>query len=83
VLKTYVMMLNDYVMSMSLILLVLRLLIAHNWDFKSLILKISLFSISVHIIVNKINCTQGPWVYRSTPIMNKVMFAILSRWIGV
>jgi mannose/fructose/N-acetylgalactosamine-specific phosphotransferase system component IID len=63
VLKTHVMMLNDLMImfiSLSLILLVLRLLTAHNWDLKSLILETSLFSISVHIMVNKINCTQGP-----------------------
>jgi hypothetical protein len=62
VLKTHVMMLNDLMimfMSLSLILLALRLLTAHNWDLKSLILKTSLFFISVHIMVNKINCTQG------------------------
>jgi hypothetical protein len=47
VLKTYIMMLNDLMimfMSLSLILLALRLLIAHNWDLKSLILETSLFS---------------------------------------
>jgi hypothetical protein len=63
VLKTYVIMLNDLMimlMSLSLILLALRLLTIHNWDLKSLILKTSLFSISVHIMMNKINCTQGP-----------------------
>jgi hypothetical protein len=45
VLKTYVMMLNDLMimfMSLSLILLALSLLTAHNWDIKSLILKINL-----------------------------------------
>jgi hypothetical protein len=38
VLKTYVMMLNDLMimfMSLSLILLALRLLTTHNWDLKS------------------------------------------------
>jgi hypothetical protein len=63
VLKTHVMMLNDLMimfMSLSLILLALRLLIAHNWDLKSLILKTSLFFISVYIMVNKIKCTQEP-----------------------
>jgi hypothetical protein len=47
VLKTYIMMLNDLMiifMSLSLILLALRLLIAHNWYLKSLILETSLFS---------------------------------------
>jgi hypothetical protein len=47
-------------MSLSLILLALRLLTVHNWDLKSLILKTSLFSINVYIIMNKINCTQEP-----------------------
>jgi hypothetical protein len=60
-------------MSLSLILLALRLLIPHNWDLKSLILKTSLFFISVHTMMNKTNCTQEPWVYRSFPIMNKIM----------
>jgi hypothetical protein len=62
VLKTYVMILNDLMvmfMSMSLILLALRLLTAHNWDIKNLILETSLVFVSVHIMVNKINCTQG------------------------
>jgi hypothetical protein len=54
VLKTCVMMPNDLMimfMSLSLILLALRLLITHNWDLKSLILETSLFSIGVHIMV--------------------------------
>jgi hypothetical protein len=62
VIKTHVRMLNDLMgmfMSLSLILLALRLLTTHNWDLKSLILEISLVFISVHIMVNKINCTQG------------------------
>jgi hypothetical protein len=63
VFKTYVMIFSDLMimfMSLSLILLALRLLIVHNWDLKSLILETSLFFISVHIMVNKTNCTQGP-----------------------
>jgi hypothetical protein len=42
-------------MGLSLIFLPLRLLIAYNWDHKRLILERSSFSISVHIMVNKIN----------------------------
>jgi hypothetical protein len=60
VVKTHVMMFIDLMiifMSLSLILLALRLLTAHNWDLKSLILEISLFSVSVHIMMNKTNYT--------------------------
>jgi hypothetical protein len=63
VLKTLVIMFNELMimfMSMSLILLALRLLTAHNCDLKNLILKTNLFFISMHIMVNKTNCTQGP-----------------------
>jgi hypothetical protein len=60
VLKTYIMVLNDWMimfMNLSLILLALILLAAHKRDMKSLILETSLFSTSVHIMVNKTNCT--------------------------
>jgi hypothetical protein len=46
VLKNHVIMLNNLMimfMSLSLILLALRLLTTYNWDLKSLILKTSLF----------------------------------------
>jgi hypothetical protein len=62
VLKTYVMMLNILMimfMGLSLISLALRLFTTYSWDLKSLILKISLFFISVHIMMNKTNYTQG------------------------
>jgi hypothetical protein len=29
--------------------------------------------ISVHIMVNKTNCSQGPYVHRSSPITNKII----------
>jgi hypothetical protein len=47
-------------MSLSLLLLALRLLTAHNRDLKNLILETSLFSVSVHIMMNETNYTQGP-----------------------
>jgi hypothetical protein len=56
VLKTHVMILNDLMimfMSLSLMLLALRLLIVHDWDLKSLILETSLFSMGVHIMANE------------------------------
>jgi predicted transporter len=43
-------------MSLSLILLALGLLTVHNWDVKKFDSG-KVFFISVHIMVNKINCT--------------------------